>query len=253
MGASYINYLYKQYRFSAMIGPAQIPNWFRGGDSIIDFFSIFILLLISFFSLKYYRIKKNRNYVLLSISFILLAVSFLLKVLINIAIYTGLFGYKEILLDILHLKALSSSGILGFLVYLIYHLAAFFGLFAMYLIYQKQSKTSIMLISYLIFISAFFSNNLDSVFHFTYFIMLVLITSMSVHRYLSKRYPATRLMVLSLFVITLSQLFFVLSELDKSFYIAAQFTQLLGYVVLLIVFIAVLIYGRKEDKDRYNW
>lgn len=229
-----------------MIGPAQIPNWFHGGDSIIDSISIFILLLISFFALKYYRIKKNKNHLLLSIAFVLLAVSFLVKIVITSLAYAGIIIKPQEI-------RLGPTITITFLIYFLYHLIALFGLLAMYLSYQKQSKYNIIFITYLIFFLAYFSNSTDYFFNLTYFFILLLITSLCIDKYIKKKRPATKLLIYSFVVITLSQLFFVLSQFNGIFYIVAQFIQLIGYLALLIVFIAVLIYGRKEDKDRYHW
>ena len=229
-----------------MIGPAQIPNWFHGGDSIIDSISVFILLLISFFALKYYRIKKNKNHLLLSIAFVLLAVSFLVKIVITSLAYAGIMIKPQEM-------GLGSTITITFLIYFLYHLIALFGLLAMYLSYQKQSKYNIIFITYLIFFLAYFSNSIDYFFNLTYFFILLLITSLCIDKYIKKKRPATKLLIYSFVVITLSQLFFVLSQFNGIFYIVAQFIQLIGYLALLIVFIAVLIYGRKEDKDRYHW
>lgn len=228
-----------------MIEPAQVPNWFQGGDSIIDAISTFILLLISFFSFKYYRIKKNRNHLLLSIAFVMLAVSFLIKILITLFAYAGTLKPEQV--------GDGSAITLAFLIYLGYHLIALFGLFIMYISYQKQSKYNVMFMAYLILFLSYFSNRMDYMFHLTYFFILLLITSLCVDRYIKKKRPATKLLIYSFVVITLSQFFFVLSQFNPIFYIVAQFLQLIGYLALLIVFIAVLIYGRKEDKDRYHW
>src|SRR3989344_5168212 len=145
-----------------MIGPAQIPNWFHGGDSIIDSISVFILLLISFFALKYYRIKKNKNHLLLSIAFVLLAVSFLVKIVITSLAYAGIMIKPQEM-------GLGSTITITFLIYFLYHLIALFGLLAMYLSYQKQSKYNIIFITYLIFFLAYFSNSIDYFFNLNYF------------------------------------------------------------------------------------
>ena len=72
------------------------PQWFYGKDVIIDIVSICVLLLIAFFSINYYRIKKNRNYLYFALSFIILASSFLIKILMNINIYYKIIETKQL-------------------------------------------------------------------------------------------------------------------------------------------------------------
>src|SRR3989344_7287339 len=160
-----------------MIDVGQIPVWFRGHDSFIDAVSVFVLLLIAFFSIKYYKIKKNRNYLLLSVAFVLLSVSFLFKILTAISAYVGFENGRQISYAGLDCNSLGSPQSIMFIIYFIYHLIVFFGLYVMYSVYQKQSDSNILLISYLIVVSAFFSNQYETMFHLTYLIMLALITS----------------------------------------------------------------------------
>ena len=73
------------------------PVWFRGADILIDAFSMIVILLIAFFSIKCYRIsRKNRNYVYLAASFIMIAASFLFKILTNFTFYSKILETKTV-------------------------------------------------------------------------------------------------------------------------------------------------------------
>ncbi len=230
-----------------------VPGLFVGESAIIDSICIFVLTLISHFSLKYYRIKKNRNYLFLAVAFILLIVSFLLKIFISFGVdYNvmgmGLLGYGSINPE--NLTSLESG---VFLIYFFYHLTLLIGLYLFYAVYDKQSKSNMILAVYLIVLLSYFSHSNPAVFHFSAFMILFLATMLCVNRYISKKYPATMLLILGVAVITASQALFTFVERNEKIYLIAEVVQLVGYLTLLLTFIAVLIYGRKKNKDGYYW
>ncbi|HII65400.1 TPA: hypothetical protein HA372_02120 [Candidatus Woesearchaeota archaeon] len=229
------------------------PEWFFGEGIIIDIFSVFALALVTFFSLKYYRVRKSRSYLYLAISFGLLIASLVLKNLISTGIHYDIFGMGQFGFGMLGYYALKSANQLIFWAYSLYYLIALVGLYIFYSIYQKQSPYTIALVVYLLLISTYFSYPYVTIFFLSSFVILLLITVQCTQRYISKKYPATRLLVVSLGLLTLSQVCFMLMGIDAAFYIVAEFVQLAGYTLLLITLIAVLIHGRKKDENRYYW
>lgn len=236
-----------------MLMGAQDVGWFFGEDIVIDSICIFVLLLISYFSIKYYKIKKNRNILYLNLAFLLLAASFGLKIFLNLGAYYDLLNMGKLGYGRLILNDLNGENSLVFFFYFLYHAAALFGLYFFYSVYDKQSKSNIALIFYLVITLLYFSHYSPSTFHMTSFVTLSLVTLQSFTRYLNKKYPATRLLVMGLLIITLSQLSFMAAYWDKNLYVIGEITQLVGYVILLITLIAVLTYGRKANENRYYW
>ncbi|MEK6983127.1 MAG: hypothetical protein AABX33_01010 [Nanoarchaeota archaeon] len=229
------------------------PQWFYGKDILIDIISIFVLLLIALFSLKYYRIKKNRNYLYLASSFILLASSFLFKILMNLNIYYKFIETKQFGLVTAVYQNMKQSHSLFFTSFLLYYLLTLFGVYALYSTYQKQSMPNHLLLIYLIFISTYLTYPHYYLFHLTLLILLGLVAYTYSRRYINKKHFSTKLVAYSFWAITISQIFYISIDLNNNLYIIGELIQLVGYSSLLIAFIMVLRYGRKENKDRHHW
>ncbi|MBI2101675.1 hypothetical protein HYT53_03605 [Candidatus Woesearchaeota archaeon] len=230
-----------------------VPSWFFGEDVLIDAISIFVLALIAYFNIKYYKIKKNKKSLNLTVAFILLAISFTLNIFINSGVHYNIMQMSTLGYGKLALEDIGSNSSIVFITYFLYRAVTLIGLCFFYSIYEKQSKSNIFLLSFLIISLLYFSNSSYVMFHLGYFVILMLVTLQSIRGYGVKKYPATRLLVFSLGTITISQFSLLFAALDEKIYVAGELIQLVGYVALLITFIAVLIYGRKKDQNRYYW
>ncbi len=225
------------------------PKWFYGKDIVIDLVSIFVLLSIALFSLRSYKIKKNKNYVYLAVSFIVLASSFLFRILTNFTVYydileTRNFGFVSLTYQTI--KASDALFIVGFFVYRLLNLL---GLYMLYSVYNKQPKSNVFLIVYLIFISTAFNKLAYPVFHLTSFILLTLITAQYFKSYGKNRKKVTKFIGYSFGIAASSEIFFGLVTITTRFYVAAEIIQLIGYTLLLGVFFTVLRYGREKNKN----
>lgn len=229
------------------------PQWFYGKDVIIDIVSICVLLLIAFFSINYYRIKKNRNYLYFALSFIILASSFLIKILMNINIYYKIIETKQLGIITVVYQSVKSSGGLFYTSFALYWFLTTLGFYILYSTYQKQSMQSFFLGTYLLFISTYFAYPDYRAFYLTSLVILILITINHSRKYIKKRHFTTKLAALSFGIMAMSQIFFILVDAANRFYVIGEVIQLIGYISLLITFIMVLKHGRKEDEDRHNW
>ncbi len=215
------------------------PEWFFGKDSIIDFLCVFVLLLIGYFSLRVYNIKKAKSYLNLAIALGLLALSFLVKIGISLG------GYFSVL---------NGSGKNAVFVFqFIYQLLTLGGFYMLYSTYQKQSGSSMFLFGYLTILITLLSRLLESLFHFTSFVLMLVITMLSVQKYIKAQYPTSKLLSISFGIITFSHLLFVFDYVNPVYYVGGEIVQLAGYLTLLVTFIVVLLYGRKKNENRYYW
>jgi hypothetical protein len=224
------------------------PKWFAEADILIDTLSLIVLFLIGYFSIKYYKIdKNNKNYLYLGLSFLILSLSFIFLILINFFAYYDIvqLGY-EILSIGYNLEIWPNIFI--FYALLVYRLLTLFGLYFLFSIYKKQTKSIILIISYLIVISTLFSISAYYIFHLTSLIFLSLITVEYSKQFLKTKYPGTKLLTYSFGIIAVSQIVSIFIKVHIAFYVLSQFIQLLGYSLLLITFILVLKHGKK-DKD----
>ena len=232
-----------------MIELVYSPMWFYGKDIIIDIVSIFVLILIAFFSLKYYRYnKKNKNYLILSSSFFIIALSFLFKILTNFSLYYNVLETKNMGFVTFTYQTIRSTDTLFFIGFFLYRLLTLFGLFILFNIYEKKKGiNTILLISYLLMISTYFSQSAYYIFHITSLLLLAIITIQYYKNSGSIRSFTPKLLAVSFAVIALSQILFIFIRIDLIYYVIAEIVQLVGYILLLITFM-VLKYGKKKQK-----
>jgi hypothetical protein len=233
-----------------MIHVIYTPKWFYGKDIFIDIFSILVLSLIGFFSLKYHRLNKNnKNYLWLALSFFILAASFLFKIMTNFTIYYNLVDTEKLGTFTLTYNQLQVSNILFSSGFFLYMALSLIGLFLLYYLYQKKvSKQTIFLIVYLIIMASYFSSLKYFVFHITSLVLLSLITLNYFKNYAKNKHRTSAFLACSFTVITLSQLVFIFIDLDMIYYAIAEIIQLTGYLLLLFTFVqAVKNAKTKQD------
>ena len=230
-----------------MIQLVYSPKWFYGKDIVIDVVSILILFLIGIFSIKYYYIdKKNKNYICLAASFFTLATAFLFKILTNITIYYINTETKQIGFVTYSYEAIKSTDILFVSGFLLYRILTILSLYLLYSIHQKQPKSNIAIIIYLILVSTYFSQSAYYMFHITSLIILALITAHYIEIYKENRLHTSKLLAYSFGLVTTSQILFIFINVNPLFYVIAEVVQLIGYITLLITFILVLRHGKKK-------
>ena len=115
------------------------PQWFRGTDIIIDLFSIVVILLIAFFSLKCYMLnKKNKNYIFLVVSFFMIALSFFFKILTNFTVYTKIIEEKKVYLISYIQQSIHPNYLLPFLSSILQKSLMLIGLYFLYVIIMRN-------------------------------------------------------------------------------------------------------------------
>jgi len=230
------------------------PNWFYGKDIIIDFVAVIALALISYFSMRYYRIdKKNKNFVFLSVSFMLLSAAFLSKILTNFTIYYPVIFTKQIGLVTLTYHVFHETNTLFIVGFLLYRLLYLLGLYILYTLYQEEKKMGeSLLIIYLIAVSTYFSREAYFIFHITSLILLALICYRYSYHYKNRPTAFGRSLLSAFIVITISHLLSVFIGIDLFFYAIAEIVQLVGYGLLIWTFIKVLMHGKTKPTRHHR-
>ena len=230
-----------------MIKLVYSPSWFFGKDLLIDIISLVVLLLISSFAVRCYRLNKNRNYLNFSLSFSLLALSFLSKILTNFTIYYTSIMHHDFGPFILTYQALLSSKILiliGFIGYFFFGMA---GLLSLLLVYKKDtSRAMVFLLVYLVLIATYLSMIDYFFFHLTSLLLLVFITSTYLKNYEKNMSASSGLLAYAFLTITFSQLIFTFIGFCTLCYVFAEGVQLAGYLMLFGVFFRIIKNGKKK-------
>lgn len=223
------------------------PVWFYGNDIIIDIISIIVLLTIAFFSFKYYNINKSKkNYFLFGVSFIMMAVAFLFKIVSNFSLYYVASEVRQIGFLIIQYSALRETDILFMVGFLGYRIIMLLGLYLLYVIYHERfSKINFVFFAYIISFFMYFSRDVNLMFHFTAFFLLVLITKEVYNRYKRTKYKRTKNVFISFGLLTLSHLIELFLNFSSLTYVFSEVMQLLGFIILMVTFYKVLFDGKK--------
>jgi len=226
------------------------PDWFLRGDVSIELFSFIVLLAFFILSMRSYRINKNKNTKTLGKAFLLIAVAELANILTKLVLFydttfTRTIGDMAITYHIV--KSVDIFYSAGFF---FYKLLTLMGLYTIYKISQKnKAMPNFALVFYFLIISAFASNFFYFIFHITSLIFLILIIQNYSKIYEKTKLINTKILITAFGFIALAQLIFVLSKMG-TFYVIAEFIELIGYMILLALIIRILKNGGKKAKSK---
>ncbi len=231
-----------------MIRLIPIYQWFYGKDIIIDSLSFLIVLLILFYSIKFYRMNRSqKKYLYLISSFLLLSLSFLAKLMSHFIIYYTAVETKKIGIISLTYQTINSSGLFVFWGILIYRILSLFAIYLFYLIYSdKLDVMNQALMIYLLMLVAYLGHSEFYLFHLTYSMLLLFIIISIYSRYSKKKSISTKRLVNGFELLLLSQLVFIFIFAGNPLYLIGEIIQLLGYVLIVLGFIKVLGSGKKK-------
>ncbi len=227
------------------------PQWFSGSDFIVDLFSMFILLLIALFSWKFYSINKNKKHLMMFISLAILSISFVFKILTYLLLYMTTFKIQVLSVLGQLVYYLEPSNFYFSIAFVLYSVLTLVGFYLLYTVYEPSisSKASI-LILYLLFIVALFSENAFIFMHLTAMILSIFITISLWKNYRKNRLVSTKGLAIGFGIISVSRIFFILSNKYPSMYVFGEIIQFAGYFLLLLIFIAILKDGKKDGKKK---
>lgn len=224
------------------------PQWFYLPSLLIDLAGFLVLLLISLYGLKYYKINKKKNYLHLSGAFFLICLSFLFKLLTNATVYyESLKNVYQGAAIVGTLEVIRSFNVFSILTFSIFVLLQILGLYFLYNIYNKNtSHSNVFLIVYFILLSTYLSNFDYYIFHLTALFFLGILSLIYLKHYRDSKHENTKLLYHGFLMLAISQVFFIFLALNQYFYVIAEIIQLVGYYMLLLVWIGFSKHGKKK-------
>jgi len=224
------------------------PLWFRGKDIVIDIFSVVVVLLIAFFSMKCYKLnKKNKNYFFLAISYLLIAASFFFKILTNFTVYTKIIEKKKFLIITLIYETVKPNYLLSFMSSILQKSLMLLGLYTLYVVLDKnKSRLDHAMIIALLLIITHLSHIRHLFYYMTALVLLMVITLKYYYLFKKNKQKTTKMLVYSFSIIAFSQILFFFMFRYRIFYAIAEIVQLIGFIGLLVTFIVVLNIGKKK-------
>ncbi len=229
------------------------PDWFLTPDVLIEIFSFIILLLFFYFSVKSYRLSKNKNSLYLGTGFLLIALAELATTLTKVVLYYDTTFTQQVGQMVITYKVVNSVDILYYIGFFFHKLLTLLGLYIIYrLPLEKKSFGDILIGICFILISVIFSQSFYYLFHLTALVLLILIINNYCKIYDKNKAENTKILIIALSMLALSHVIFILSKLNI-LYVIGQIIQLVSYIILLILIIKILKYGSsKKKQDRYN-
>jgi len=228
------------------------PEWFLGGDVLIEIFSFIILFLFFYFSVKSYKLSKNKNSLYLGLGFLLIAIAELATILTKVVLYYDTTFTQQVGQMIVTYQVVSSIDIFYYIGFFFHKLFTLLGFYVIYrLPLKKKSFGDFFLALCFLIIAALFSQTFYYLFHLTALILLILITGNYYEIYKKNKAKNTKMLIMAFSILALSQIMFVLSKLGM-LYVMAQIIQLVSYIILLILIVNILKYGKEKKSNRHN-
>ena len=229
------------------------PDWFLGGDVLIEFFSFIVLFIFSILAIKNYNLnKKNRSFLYLGWGFGLIALAQLAAVITKLVLYYDIGPSQAIGNAIITSQIFNSVDIFYYAGFFFQRFLTLCGLYIIYrLPRKKKSVGDYFLVLYFILLSSILSKEFYYLFYLTSLILIVLITSNFYDVYKKNRFVNTKILIVAFAMLALSQLIFILSNIDALFALAS-IVELISYIGLLFLIIKILKHGEKKGPHGYN-
>ena len=228
------------------------PDWFLGTDVLIEIFGFIILSLFFYYSIKSYKLTKNKNSLLLGGAFLLIALAELATIFTKVVLYYDTTFTRQIGKMIVTQQVIQSVDIFYYIGFFFHKFLTLLGLYIICRLPLRKKLTGdlILVLAFLI-IAALFSQGFYYLFHITALILLSLILKNYWEIYKKNKSNNTKMLIIAFGMLGLSQVLFIISSIGI-LYAAAQVIQLVSYLTLLILIIRIVKHGKKKKSNRNN-
>jgi hypothetical protein len=210
-------------------------------DCIFELIMVAILALISFHSFSIYKIMRENKYKWFSYSFFAIALAFVGRIAMNFIIYTHQIRRVVSGAVIATFRHTSASDVLWHYGLFTYRSLMLIGLLGIFLIItDSKEKKNWILMFYLAALTAFTSMQIPYIFNLSAAVILGLIFVKFAQNYIKNSRKSSFGVAAAFLTIFFSQVTFIFVSFDYSLYVAGQIIQLLGYMLLLAVYVAIL-------------
>ena len=222
------------------------PEWFNGGDIVVEIVSLIIALLIAAYSWRVYQVNKENKFAYFSLAFVFVAFSMFFKAFTSSLLYFT--PVRDVALDVL--RPIAGSGLS--LTPLYYRAAFFLQMVSMlgswlliFFISQKSRSrlrkfyevSQIALFVYLVLLISVIANFRYFVFYLTSAVLLGLIVLNYYKNYLNTNgNKKAYLVMISFLLIFISNIFFIFVFLVPGMYVIGEITMLVGFLTLLYTY-----------------
>ncbi len=225
-----------------MVNTYLAPYWFFGYGLLLKLAFAIIVLIVSIYAFKVYKISNQKQSRLFGISFLLISLSYFVQALANYAILSKLDQNICVALKIMSVDTLN---MIGFYAHIIFFTAGLVTLTYMTL-KCDNAKTYALLLT-LAITSLIFN---PSTVYFFYLLSSILLAFIAVYYFayfVSKRQPRTLLVLVAFMFLLFGNIHFLFSVNHEIYYLIGLFLELVAYIAILVSLILVV---KKHKKSR---
>lgn len=215
------------------------PSWFYGLDAVFEFVAMLVTLFIAVYSFRIYLIAHEKRYFYFTLAFASIAASFAIRAVADYLAYSSLLGripnVVSLVSNVATVPALHSF---AYLMYVFLILAGFMILVAIFMRIDRISVLSLLFVFILILTAL--SQSIFIALHLTLFVMLAYIVLHLFGNHRRIKNVNSFLVLYSMSGLLAAQVFFMLTGLDKLYYVVGHCLQLAGFLILLGNMVLVL-------------
>jgi len=211
------------------------PDWFFGYSIFMELFFMLIILAVSYYSLKVYKLTGQRQAKLFSLAFLFIAAAYLVQSLFSLSI---IYSLNQVVSDALRIIGVNTFNMTIFFLRSTFFLSGLVTL--TYMTFKESSKKAYSLILILVFFSMILSWNRAYTFYLFSSIFLIYIASYYLVNYLKKKRLNTLLVLIAFIFLLFGSIHFIFSVNHALFYVIGHFLELIAYILILINLILVI-------------
>lgn len=217
------------------------PEWFFGWDVAFELMFAIILLAISLFAFKEYKVSDQKKIKYLGYGFLFIGVSYIIQSIFNFLIISKLDDQICQVILIRQIAAIESIA-------LYFHLILWtIGLmFLVYMTFRSENKGLLVLLNIISLIAIFVSGNVMFMFYLISTAVIIYLVFHFMSNYLNNHKNNALFIAVAFLFLLVSQIHFLFSMDHIKFYVVGHIFELIAYSMILYNFYRV----RKKNESK---
>lgn len=214
------------------------PSWFFGIDATLEAIAALIAFFVAVAAYKVYHISGERKYGFFTASFVLITLSFLSRATADMLLENLLFEVPQALTSQIFLY--------GYLAHILLAVVAYVILIV--ITHKIEDKRVIALLILAPLLCLLLSASYYISFYGLSALFLVFVALAYFQNYKKVCSPASCMVFISFLLLALAQVQFLLDLKNSTFYVSAQITQAIGYLILFAALLKIRFKPQSHEK-----
>ena len=211
------------------------PEWFFGYDIVLELLFMLIILSVSYYSLKVYKVSGQREAKLFSLAFFFIAASYFVQSVVIFSIISTLNQTMSLALKLMRVEAINITG------FFFQRFLFLLGLVTLiYMILKVKDRGLYFLLVILTVIPLLLVPDISFTFYLLSSIFLVYISSHYLVNYFRHKQKKTLLVLTAFLFLLFGSIHFIFSVNHSLFYVIGHFLELIAYALILINLLLVV-------------